>query len=606
MSSSPLRLGLIVAVSAVLLIAVMIAAVPLLISTSVIRDRLAAELSDAIGYRIVLREAPEISVFPRLNATLRGISVSDWNDASARPLMEADAVSVDLQVGAAVRGRLNFSAISLIRPVFHADTILALEGDRMLGFSPLRSHVEQARAVLSENPAEPDFSRLPSAALGKLTITDGRAEFTTAGGETQSIASINGSIDWPGTARPASVTANGSWNGEMVQVSATVERPLIMMAGGMSVMRFNLAAKPVTLVFDGRANLSSQPFVEGAASAATPSVSALLPWVGMEVGPGSAIGSLSIGGVISGNPQRLSLAEAKVSIDDNPGTGALEFALADGKPQISGSLDFSRLDLAALLSAFIPLPTGAGLYQSVDTGFITELGLDVRLSADTASAGTLEFNNVAASAQVKAGIASFDVNDAGLYSGKMQAGLKIDAREDAPKGELRLSIENMATGEFGAGVGMERAQPRFPGQLSILARGPFDSWRSMIGQSSGTFLYRGGAGQLQGLDWQDFVKRSAGQEVFSLWNVAQGSVAVTSSELQGRLEQGTLRLDKGAIRIGDEQELMLSGVLPYTDRSLAMLGTLSGPQEGERRSFFIGGSWANPFITPILAPYSGN
>ena len=117
-----------------------------------------------------------------------------------------------------------------------------------------------------------------------------------------------------------------------------------------------------------------------------------------------------------------------------------------------------------------------------------------------------------------------------------------------------------------------------------------------------------GLSRLAGLDWNTFVERTRGHEVFPLWSVPQGDVAVQSSELQGRLEQGTLRLDKGIVKIGD-QALTLSGVLPYADRSLAMLGTVS-PLEDEgaagKRSFFIGGSWANPFITPILAPFGGN
>lgn len=606
MSSSPLRLGLIIAVSTVLLIAVMVASIPLLVSTSLIRDRLAAELSDAIGYRIILRQAPEISVFPRLNATLHGISVSDWNDASAQPLMDADAVSVDLHVGAALRGRLSFSSISLIRPVLHADVLARLSRERMLGFSPLARYIEQTRALLAENPAEPDLSRLPAAALGKLTIIDGRTELPATDGGSQSVTDINGLIEWSSTARPAIVGAGGTWNGEAVRVSAAVDRPLLLMAGGMSALRLDITAKPLTLRFDGAANLSDQPFAEGQISASTPSLSTLLAWTALDVGPGSAVGSLSIGGEISGDPQRFRLAEANVRIDDNPGTGALEFSLADAQPQVSGSLDFSRLDLTALLSAFIPLPTGVGLYQSMDTTFINQLGLDLRLSANTANAGTLTLTNVAASAQIKAGIASFDINDADLYSGTMQAGLKIDAREDRPKGEFRLSIEDMATGEFGAGVGMKRVVPQFPGQLSILARGPFESWRSMIDNSTGTFLYRGGAGRLAGLDWSEFVERSQGHEVFALWSVPQGDVTVQSCELQGRMEQGTLRLDKGVVKVG-EQELNLSGVLPYADRSLAMLGTVSLPgEDGGKRSFFIGGSWANPFITPILAPFGGN
>lgn len=602
MASSPLRLGLIIAISAILLVAVMIAAIPLLVSTSLIRERLAAELSEAIGYRIVLRQAPEISVFPRLNATLRGVTVSDWSDTSEQPVMDADAVSVDLHVGAALRGRLSFSAISVIRPVFHANAISQLPGERLLGFSPLARYIAQTRDLIAQDPAEPDLSRLPSALLGTLAIMDGRAEFPDRDGKTQSVEELNGSIGWLSTQRPASIDVSGTWNGEAVRVSTTVDQPLLLLAGGTADMRVDIAAKPLTLQFDGSLNASSQPFAEGTISTATPSLSTLLTWIGLDVGPGSAIGSLAASGSISGDPQRLRLADANIRIDDNPGSGALEFSLTEGMPLLSGSLDFDHLDLAAMLSAFIPLPVGAGLYQNVDTSFISELDLDLRLSADTASTGALQLTDVAASAQIKAGIASFDINDADLYSGITQAALKIDTREDEPKGELRLSIENMETGEFAAGIDMRRAVPQFTGQLSILARGPFNSWRSMINNATGTFLYRGGEGQLSGIDWDEFATRAQSQDLFSLWSVAAGNVDVQSSELEGRLEQGALRLDTGIIQIGG-QVLALSGVLPYADRSLAMLGTISGLEGAdEQRSFFIGGSWSNPYITPILPP----
>ncbi len=583
----------------VLLLAAMLAAIPLLVSTGPIRDRLASQISSAIGYRIELREAPEVSVFPSLNATLRGVVVSDWADKQAGALLEADAASVNLSLASAIRGKLDFSSIRLIKPRFHMDAISALERTGGIGLIRLKRDIEIAKSVIAENPDAPDQSRMPSGTLGTLTILN--ATFLSADREIAS--GVSGTISWPALNSPAAISLSGTLNDKAASLKADFQKPLVLLAGGTSETVLSLASDPFNLSFEGATRIDEQPFAEGSIDISTPSIPGFLKWAGVDLTPGAEIGKASVKGTIAGNAERFRLDNAIVELDGNPGKGAIEFALTESKPTISGSLDFASLDLASMLSSFLPLPTSTTLGMPLNTRFIDQLDLDLRLSAAQATAGSLSLSNVAASAQVQGGLASFDVNDAVLYGGRAQAALRVDLRDGEPKGEIRFGIEKMATADFARDLGMIRVAPQFTGQLSILARGSMKTWKSLLDTANGTFLFRGSEGRLGGLDWRAFLTQAGGQAVFNLWSVSEGETAVGSSQFQGKIESGVFRIENGVVDIGGTQ-LHLSGVMPFGERSLAMFARFDDPAKTTANgpSFFVGGSWGNPFISPVLTP----
>lgn len=602
MKRSPLRTGLYVLLGVVMALGIFVLALPLLVSTGPIRARLANELSQAIGYRIELRGTTEVSVFPALSATLRNVAIIDWKEPRSKPLVVADALTVDLLAGSALRGDLDFSAIKLAGPVFDTSAIADAVTSGSSGFVLLKRNTEVARGLLAENPTKPDVASLPDELLGRVSISGGTILVPGFGDEADKITGVEGEMVWLAFDRPASISLSGQWDGEVIEASADVEEPLLLLAGGLSKVEATLESTRLMFRYEGEASAAENPFARGRVAASTPSLSELLKWTRLGFSFGAETGPAGFSGQITGNPTKFSLADATVDLDGNPASGAIEFAVAGGKPKVSGTLDFQTLDLASILTAFVPLPSGGGLDRPIDTRFIDELDLDMRLSAATARAGSLRMSKVAASLQFAGGVASFDVNDADLYSGKAQAALRIDIRNGEPKGEFRLGIENMATGEFARDIGMIRIEPQLPGSLSILARGTAKTWRTMLQTAAGTFLYRGGEGQVNGLDWADFVGRTSSAEVFGLWSVPSGAFTVLRTEFEGKIEFGNLRLTDGSVTAND-QEIQLRGIMPYEDKSLALFGSVKaaeGDAAAPGRAFFVGGSWYNPYISPVL------
>lgn len=603
MNRSPLRIGLFVLTGIFVFLSAFLLTLPLLVSTGPIRAGMARELSNAIGYRIELRGTTEVSVFPVLTATLRNVAISDWKDPQSKPLVVADALSVDLIAAAALKGNMDFSAVRLDGPVVDVRAMADAVARGGEGFALLKRGIEAARRLIAENPSEPDIASLPSDPLGRISISNGTILLPRDDDEENDrITDVEGELVWLAFDRPASVSLQGQWDGETATAAVEIDEPLLFLAGGLSQVEAGLESSKVTFRYEGEGSAAANPFAQGKVAASTPSLSELLKWSRLGFSFGAGTGPAGFSGQITGTPQKFSLAEAIVDLDGNPAKGAIEFALDEGKPKVSGTLDFETLDLASILTAFVPLPSGSGLDQPIDTRFIDELDLDMRLSAAAAHAGTLRMSNVAASLQFGGGVASFDVNDSNLYSGKAQAALRIDVRNREPKGEFRLGIESMATGEFSRDIGMIRIEPQMTGNLSVLARGTAKSWRTMLQSANGTFSYRGGEGLVAGLNWSDFVGRTNSAEVFGLWSVPEGVFAVSRTEFEGKIEYGNLRLTKGNISTPD-QEVQLRGIMPYADRSLALFGSVKaagGDAEAPGRVFFVGGSWYNPYISPVL------
>ena len=117
--------------------------------------------------------------------------------------------------------------------------------------------------------------------------------------------------------------------------------------------------------------------------------------------------------------------------------GVLDVSLAGKVPSIAGTLAFETLDLKSFLSAFTPLTSGeGGMPGAIDTKFANQMELDLRLSAARATAGSIGMTEVAATAQVKNGLAVLDISDATAFGGTVQAGIRLDHNGDVDLAEI--------------------------------------------------------------------------------------------------------------------------------------------------------------------------
>lgn len=602
MASNLARYGLWIVGGMLVIAAAVIAALPYVASAQIVRDRIALEVSAWSGYRVELGAAPEIEVWP-FRAVLRDVTLSGWFDPERRPVMTAERVEIDLSPLAALAGDVLFSTARIVRPTIR---LASDAGDVGLSTSPVGGRIarsiDDARTVVARDPVNPDTGALPRDPFGTIQVVDGRVVTARSGRDEDLVTSVAGSFEWAALDRPSRLSMTGIWRGESIALDLAAERPLVLFAGGTGSLSVNLRSAPASFAFDGTANLSGDTFFAGSARFASPSLRRMLEWSASETAPGSSIGVVSMEGRIAGNRQRLKIEDARLSVDGNSGTGVLEFALAERAPALSGTLAFETLDLSSFLSALGAADGPASFFGGVGTDLAHRIDLDLRLSAEHATSGSIALADVAATARVKRGHAAFDVSDAAAFGGNVQAGVRLDRKAEGDVVEIRFLGEGVDGGIVAAFAPLVRILPAAKGNVSAMIKAPAGSWAEIFATGEGSFSANFGEGVVQKLDLAALVERLGKGDFFALDEVAKGSLAVKSVDIKAAVSKGVARIAKAEIRAATAT-ISLSGIIPSVG-GLALSGSISGggdaqPAPAAGVSFFVGGSWSKPFVVPV-------
>ena len=590
------------------LVALAVAALPYLASTRLVRDRIAQEMSEWSGLDVSIGAAPEISVWPDLQANLTDVTLS-LPGAGKTPALTAERVEIELSALAALAGNVDFSRARLIRPTV-----------RIEGASPLprggriAQAIETAREIVAENRAAPDTGRLPRDEFGIVEFSEGSLVAVSGGAETEIVTGLSGRIGWENLNGRADATAAGVWRGEPFAIDLASANPLLFLGGAATRLTASLKSAPANLAFDGTASLGENPYAEGHVNFSTPSVRKMLEWSQTDILHGSTIGALAMESRVMGDAGRLRFEDAEITLDGKPARGALDLQLTGKLPMVAGTLAFDALDLRAFLSAFTPLEPSVGSGPGIiDADFAGRLNLDLRLSAAQATVGTISLADVAATARVDEGLAAFDISDATAFGGSIQAGLRFDRKAawmqtGGTQVEMRLLASDVDGGAFAAAAGMTRLAPIGRGTVSVILKGDGSSWTSLLSGANGSFSASFGQGALSGIDIDGLLARSKEGAAFTLDDVAKDASPIDALELKANIVGGVAAIEKAELR-SPAHRIVLTGASALVPGGLNLSGKAEPPRQATAATaatadpaapttFLVSGPWSAPIVTP--------
>ncbi|MCO5160366.1 MAG: AsmA family protein [Mesorhizobium sp.] len=584
-------------VAASVAIVLVLASLPLVASTQIVRTRISQELSARSGFRVTLGEAPDLDLFPSLKAVLHNVTFSRWEDAGAPPVLETERLEANLSAWRALIGGIDFSTIVLERPVLRVERA----GDRYyLPFLPGRGRVAEILRAAATGDAR------DGPALGTIRFSEGRLVSADTG---QDIAtSLTGTAQWETANSPALLNGGGVWRGESVRYALMIEAPLKLAGRDASAVTVSFESDPFNASFSGTASRREGLTFDGSLAASSPSARRALEWSQAQIGPGAAMGAFSLSGKATGGRDTLKLADARLSINENPGVGALELAFAKPVPSISGTLAFDTLDIGHFLSAFATPLDQSSRKPVFDLTFTDQISLDLRVSAGRATGGGIQLSDVAATAQVRGGFAAFDISDATGLGGEIQAGFRVDRKPEGEVGEMRVSAEGIDWAELAARIGWSRNAPRAKGSLNVVLRSPITDMASLPYIVQGTIGAKLGPGALKDFDLAKLIANPPGGGFFPLSAVGGGSLAIEGAEFKAAVQNGVARIETAKAWTAKDL-LNLDGIVPYVGRSLALslkVGRRDASQDqggpAPAQSYFVGGSWDAPYVSAVLAP----
>lgn len=592
-------------VRALLAIVVLVAAVrvgfPFLVQTDTVRREIGETLKAWTGAEVEIGREAEFSFWPYPQVTIGNVRLIDPQaQAGSQELASIESLSASFDLFGAVRGKPVFGDFDVVRPTIHVGW--KADGTFNWRHSGWLMQAIDATASVADGQATPE---LPAERIGVINVVDGTIEVKHENGSAPfRISDINGDIDWAALRRPLDLTLSGVVNGEMTHWTFYCDQPLALLAGRNATVRTNLSADPTTLNFEGLANLSKNAFVAGNLLLSTPSLSHLLAWQGKEIPSVGNMGQVTVEAKVATAGYSAKLEQLKLTLANAQATGVLDVNMPpDGLPQLGGTLAFDHIDLRAFLTAFAP---GAEHNTTnIDTAFVHQFGMDLRLSAKTADFAPFSLQDLAAGMRIENGRASFDVGDSTLLGGRATGRISLSEQGIRGGGRLQMSLSDVDIGAIISTLALPGPLPSGQGSADFELSTARPLWATTPSDVSGQFRLRMGPGTLTHFNRQAFEEKAGQNAFFNFSEAADGSFDFVRADVEAKLDRGLAELTKAEIE-GNEKLLKLSGMIPYRSGSVALAGSLADRPQADASaivnpaiSFFVGGSWPEPVISPI-------
>ena len=130
-------------------------------------------------------------------------------------------------------------------------------------------------------------------------------------------------------------------------------------------------------------------------------------------------------------------------------------------------------------------------------------------------------------------------------------------------------------------------------------------WSDLFKRANGSLALHVAGGKLDGVTYKTFGDGSESRTFFRLKDSSQAGEAFDKLDIKSLVQDGVIIIEEGTIGYSGGT-VQLNGVIPYGTASIALttIAEQSGETENRKPSIqhFIGGSWDNPYATPVLLP----
>ncbi|WP_321335443.1 AsmA-like C-terminal region-containing protein [Breoghania sp.] len=605
---------LILASLVVLLVAAFFAALPLLVSTEIAKDRIAAVLSDWLGADVDVEGRPHVTFTSGLSVVLPDVRAANRDQKMSAYF---EAVEAEIKWLPLLTGDIELSRFLLRKPQIIAEAASS-------AFAVSTLHRDPTQWPFATNEL-----RIENGSF--LILHDGLPD----GRENERVTGINGTLTWPGARGEAVLSASFIWHGEAMEVRAGLSDTAVFAGTEQKAsLNLKLTSTPLRMNFEGVLLGPTNLQANGKASLAMPNLRRALAWVGQDPGEGATLGPFSADFQASANASGIVMDQATLELDGNVGTGLIALGWRKARPSVQATLDFEKLDLSGYISEWMraePLPEGGDTAIPVD--MMAAADIDVQLSARQVRIGAARIGRTATSFLLKSGNVVFDITEAMLYGGTLSARLSAnlepsddanaaDSSRQPPKAMAvtgDVSVRNIDLGALPLDdKHMRPTSGIVRGSLNLMAsgldfdalansaRGKFDLTvdgltlsRVNIARAIETFTMKADAASGERVDAVGTDDPSAGSSSGTQLAMPEtGRTQLDTLELAATVKDGTASFTK-VTAAGKELEIDAQGRASLPDRTVALTGKAT--RKGDPAAtvlFLVRGPLLNPQFLP--------
>jgi AsmA protein len=547
-----------------------------------------AQIHGVTGLESEIGAPATFSLLPRPNIAFENVVI---HDAEGALRIESPKATGNLRLLSLIAGKIELASVTLRRPTIFINT----DG------RPLHQAGLIAAAVAGQANADAD-----AAHIGSLSIESGLAfARSRASGFETLIEDINGTLSWPALGASASLAGLATWRGMAGRISATLERPAMLLRGDTSNTQLSFASSSGSLSFDGRIVSGANPQLSGKFMASAPSLDRLLRVFHLEIPLSGAVQAIALSGDLRASAREFSLTGANLKADANNFEGNLALNRSEGRLHLAGTLATELLSLDSILSGLSDL--AAKVSQTSEpppdldrlaARLARELAhgeIDLRVSAANVRWQHLNFTDAAMSVLSSGSDIELSLAEAHGYNGMVKGKARIGS--GARGFDIRASggfIKTDLALLFGDLLGMPRVSGTGSGLFNLETSGAsLGQLRENLG-GHGQIGVR--AGELDGIDLGLTLLRAEREPL--AFEHSAGRTPFDLASANFNVANGVLTVSDGVFS-GPTIAMSLAGAISMTDGSGSLkASTTQSANAAIKRplSFDISGPWRNPSV----------
>lgn len=428
-----------------LLVFLAFAAVFLIPSDRVVR--LATERFEATtGRQLVIEGSVKPSLWPVLGVETGRITLSNAPWSEAGPMLEAEGLSIRLDLAALAGGTVRITGLSMIRPEILVERSRdgVLNWDFAAGASEKGGSGGQAATGAEGSDTG---SAAPPLSIDRLQMSDGILRYVDhATGQDWRLDALGAEVSLPDYASDLGFDVAGQSGGQTVSAKGTLGRFADAVAGEVVPVDLALRIGTAQVSFAGR--VGTQPLAaEGQVDAALGDLSAVAAVLGVaapELPEGFGSRSVGISGKVTRSGEGdLYLRGGRIVLDDTVLSGDLDLALGGERPRLTGTLATDALLVGSAASggaggggtkgAANPAKREAAAAGWSDAPLSAEglkaVDADLGLSVDALQMGGLRLSGLRSRVTVDAGRAVVDLGTVAAYGGTLAGSVVVNGRK---------------------------------------------------------------------------------------------------------------------------------------------------------------------------------
>ncbi|WP_456389082.1 AsmA family protein [Profundibacter sp.] len=551
------------------------------------------QFESATGRAITIGGDVRTSIYPLLGVRTGPISIANakWSDAG--PMLQAEGMSIGVDLVALFSGDVKIKKIEVIAP----QILLEIAKDGRANWEMVAAGGTGAGAG--------DAGGIPAFSLGRGVIRDARLIFIDhASGEKTSLSDMDAELRLPRFTGRADVSLSARMNGQAISLTANVAAFDRFLSGAVGQLVTTMQIGASKIEFKGKAGIAPLS-ADGKINANLADMAALFGLIDMpapDLPKGMGRNALVTGRVTYTAKGTAHLRNGLIKLDHNVFSGGVDMFFDGERARLKANISADALDFSVLAASVDDSGqrvevSGGWPKDVIDVSGLGALDANVSLAANSINLGTVQLGLSSVNAKLDRSRVVFTLNEVQTYKGTIKGefvvngrgGLSVGGNLTAAGLAMTPLLRDLADYERLVGVGGM--------QLKFLGVG--NTLDAIMHSLSGSGSFNLGQGEILGLDLGGMLRnldasyRGEGQK--TVFN----SIGAKFTIKDGVLHNDDLSfiaplakaLGAGDIGIGTQ-------TLNYRVNPVAMVaedgsGGISVP-------VLITGTWANPKFRPDL------